>query len=129
MEKKAAENMEWVSAPPEHFTGRVWFGAMAEPETEQDLNVLGVQFEPGARTDWHSHPSGQALYVVSGSGVVANDSGERIEMSAGDTVNTPPNELHWHGAREDSPMLHLSITYGGATIWSEDKVSDEDYRG
>lgn len=121
--------MAWTAAPADHFTGRVWFGAMSEPADPEDMNVLGVQFEPGARTDWHSHPAGQVLYVVSGSGHVANEAGERVDMSAGDTVTTPPNELHWHGARPDSPMMHLSITHGGATVWSEEKVSDEQYRG
>lgn len=129
MDKKSSDGLAWSQAPSENFTGRVWFGAMSEPADDDDLNVLGVQFEPGARTDWHSHPSGQVLYVVSGSGIVASRDGERVAMSAGDTVTTPANELHWHGARIDSPMMHLSITHGGATVWSEAKVTDEEYRG
>ena len=129
MDKEASSDLTWTSAPAEHFTGDVWFGAMAAPETEEDLNVLGVQFAPGARTDWHSHPAGQVLHVVSGSGIVASEDGERVTMSAGDTVKTPPNELHWHGARHDSPMMHLSITHGGPTEWSDRKVTDEEYSG
>jgi hypothetical protein len=35
--------------------------------------------------------------------------------------------MHWHGARADSPMMHLSITHGGATVWAPEKVSDDDY--
>jgi quercetin dioxygenase-like cupin family protein len=76
---------------PEHFTGTVWFGDMASDVSEAGMKVLGVQFAPGSRTDWHSHPAGQVLHVVSGSGLVANKAGERVEISAGDTVNTPPN--------------------------------------
>lgn len=128
MDTKRSKSMEWASAPAEHFTGAVWFGEMSGSEATDGQNVLGVQFAPGARTDWHSHPAGQVLYVVAGSGAVANSNGERVDMSAGDTVTTPPNELHWHGASPDSPMLHLSITYGGATVWSEDKVTDDQYR-
>jgi quercetin dioxygenase-like cupin family protein len=127
MDKKPIDSLEWVPAPPEHFTGTVWFGDMASDVSEAGMKVLGVQFAPGSRTDWHSHPAGQVLHVVSGSGLVANKAGERVEISAGDTVNTPPNELHWHGARSDSPMMHLSITYGGATEWDPEKVTDAEY--
>ncbi len=48
-------------------------------------------------------------------------------MGPGDTVYAPAGERHWHGAAPDSPMMHLSITYGGATEWDAEKVSDEDY--
>lgn len=100
---------------------------MSSEYGDEDVNVLGVQFSPGARTDWHSHPAGQVLHVIAGSGVVANTAGERIEISAGDTVTTPAGDLHWHGASPDSPMLHLSITHGGPTQWTPDKVTDDQY--
>jgi quercetin dioxygenase-like cupin family protein len=128
MDSKSAGSMPWVPAPSAHFTGEVWFGEMSASDDPDGLDVLGVQFDPGARTDWHSHPGGQVLYVVSGRGAVSNRDGERIEMAAGDTVTTPADELHWHGAAPDSPMMHLSITHGGATVWSDDRVSDADYR-
>jgi hypothetical protein len=34
--------------------------------------------------------------------------------------------VHWHGARPDSPMMHLSITSDGPTEW-EEKVGDSEY--
>lgn len=128
MDARPVESLQWTPAPSEHFTGDVWFGAMSSEYGEEDVNVLGVQFSPGARTDWHSHPAGQILHVISGSGVVANAAGERIEISAGDTVTTPAGDLHWHGATPDSPMLHLSITHGGPTQWTQDKVTTDQYR-
>jgi quercetin dioxygenase-like cupin family protein len=127
MHNNSSAKTPWVPAPREHFTGDVWFGDMSSSEDEDGQKVLGVQFAPGSRTDWHSHPAGQVLYVVSGRGTVANKAGERIEMASGDTVTTPANELHWHGASPDAPMFHLSITHGGATEWSPEKVTDEDY--
>ncbi len=91
--------------------------------------MLGVQFEPGARTDWHSHPEGQVLYVVSGAGRVQEDDGTTIEISAGDVVYTEPGTVHWHGATQHSPMMHLSITTGGETEWLPRKVSDAEFGG
>lgn len=88
--------------------------------------MIEVQFAPGARTDWHSHPAGQVLYVVSGSGLVHTEDGATTEISAGDVVYAPPGERHWHGARPDSPMMHLALTTAGPTEW-ESKVSDDQY--
>lgn len=89
--------------------------------------MIAVQFAPGARSDWHNHPAGQILYVVSGAGLVQTQDGSTIEVSAGDVVHAPAGELHWHGARPDSPMLHLSLTTQGPAAWGS-KVSDEEYQ-
>jgi quercetin dioxygenase-like cupin family protein len=95
----------------------------------EGLVAIGVLFEPGARTDWHHHPGGQTLYVASGAGVVSNEAGETVAVSAGDVVSIPPGETHWHGAGPGSYMMHLSLTTGGPTAWIGEKVGDEDYGG
>ena len=124
MEHRPAEELDWVDAPEEHFTGKVRFGQLSH---DGPLNALGVNFEPGARTDWHWHPEGQVLYVTEGAGLVQDDDGTTVEISAGDTVYTPPDQVHWHGARPNSPMTHLSLTTGDATVWEPRKVTDEEY--
>jgi len=118
--------VNWGPAPEEYFTGRAWFGPLVEEGN--DINVLGVGFEPGARTHWHSHPGGQVLYCVSGLGLVANEEGERTTLTPGDSVQVPPGEVHWHGAALGSPMLHLSITTA-PTAWIDRPVTDDEYRG
>ena len=127
MEHTPAGSLSWEEAPKENFTGKVWFGSLSQAE-DRPLNALGVLFEPGARTDWHTHPEGQVLYVVSGAGRVQTADGETIEIGPGDVVHTPPGEEHWHGATPNSYMVHLSLTTDGATEWKPKKVSDEDYR-
>jgi quercetin dioxygenase-like cupin family protein len=129
VEHLSAVDQVWEPAPDDLFTGRVWFGLMAPPARPEALNVLGVWFEPGARTSWHRHVDGQVLHVVSGAGVVANEAGERVHMSAGDTVVTPAGEVHWHGAGPHGHMVHLSITTGGPTEWLGRPVSEADYIG
>jgi quercetin dioxygenase-like cupin family protein len=124
MEHRSADDIEWVDAPKENFTGNVRFGPLSK---DGPLFALGVSFEPGARTDWHWHPEGQVLYVTLGSGLVQDDDGTTVEITAGDTVYTPPNQLHWHGARPDTGMTHLSLTTGGTTVWEPRKVTDEEY--
>ena len=127
MERIGSEDISWTQAPAENFTGRVWFGGLSQGD-ERPLNALGVLFEPGSRTDWHTHPEGQVLYVAAGSGKVQTASGETVRVSAGDTVHSPPGEVHWHGSTPDSYMMHLSLTTGGATEWLPDKVTEEQYR-
>ncbi len=129
MQLQRGEDLEWVRAPQEWFTGTAQFGGQYVPTHEEDLNVLGVSFEPGARTDWHTHPAGQVIYVLEGRALVQVDGGDRVEAGPGDTVHSPAGELHWHGATPDASMIHLSITYGGATQWVDRKVTDEEYAG
>ena len=129
MQLQRGDDLEWVPAPQEWFSGAARFGGQYEPAHEEDLNVLGVSFEAGARTDWHTHPAGQVLYVLEGRALVQVDGGERVEAGPGDSVHSPPGELHWHGATPDAPMTHLSITYGGATRWVDRKVTDQEYAG
>lgn len=119
----------WTPALSDHFTGSVWLAPMSVSADPTGLNVLAVLFSPGSRTDWHSHPGGQVLHVTSGRGIIASRDGARVKLVAGDTVTSPPNDLHWHGANDDSPMMHLSITVGGATVWATGKVTHQQYLG
>jgi quercetin dioxygenase-like cupin family protein len=126
LEHTPVEKHEWVDAPTEHFTGDVKMAAMCDAD-QPGVKVLGVHFEPGARTNWHSHPTGQVLYVVGGEGLVQTADGHTVEIAAGDVVHSPSGELHWHGARTDDPMMHLSLTTGGDTVWEPRPVTDEEY--
>lgn len=129
MKHRPAGEVAWTSAGHEHFTGEVVFGPHTdEPQGPDDINVLGVRFDAAARTDWHRHPGGQVLYVLSGEARVGTE-GETVVAGPGDAVSTPPGELHWHGAGPDGPMTHLSITHMGATEWLPRKVTDEEYEG
>lgn len=80
--------------------------------------AIAVSFEAGARTYWHRHSGGQVLYVVEGHGRIGTRDGTIADISAGDLVEVPPDEEHWHGAAEGGPMTHLSLSFGEAT-WLE----------
>ena len=129
MQHQSGDDLTWTQAPADWFTGNAKFGQHHHPTHDTDLNLLGVEFEPGARTDWHTHPAGQAIYVLKGQALVQTDGGEVVQAGPGDTVYAPAGELHWHGAVSDSSMTHLSITWGGATEWIGRKVTDEEYNG
>ena len=90
-----------------------------------------VTFEPGARTNWHTHPAGQHMIVTSGVGYTQTWNGERCTIKVGDVVWCPVGVKHWHGASEKIAMTHLVITgskEGKAVEWLE-PVTDEQYAG
>lgn len=97
---------------------------LAAPE-DFSCETLRVNFFPGARTAWHTHPVGQILIVTSGNGVVATRDWAK-RMTTGDVVEIPANVEHWHGAAPEAPMTHIAIQPGGATQWLE-RVTDADY--
>ena len=89
-----------------------------------------VTFEPGARSSWHTHPSGQILIVTDGTGWVQQWGGPIEEIRKGDVIWIPPGVKHWHGATPSTAMTHIAIQEqlnGKAVEWME-KVTDEQYR-
>jgi quercetin dioxygenase-like cupin family protein len=121
-------------APAQYFTGTVWQDPIIEaPNPPADVRATLVRFEPGARTNWHTHPAGQTLYIISGVGRVQSEDGDRKvrEVRAGDVVWFPPNTRHWHGASPTNGMVHMAITEvrdGKFVEWME-KVADAQYKG
>jgi quercetin dioxygenase-like cupin family protein len=116
-----------AKGPGETFTGQVWIDSITRDLPSSQLNVAAVHFTPAARTAWHSHEGGQTLYVTEGRGLVQARGQDIVELHAGDVVFAPDGEEHWHGARPDHFMTHLSITEGPPR-WRA-QVTDAEYRG
>jgi quercetin dioxygenase-like cupin family protein len=130
MQVVSSRDMETRRGPEDWFTGDVWLETASMPAPGAGL--FRVLFEPGARTNWHTHPEGQFLFVVTGAGRAGTDGGSVVEIEAGDVVFFAPGERHWHGAGPDTFMVHIAITPAlsteGGTEWLE-PVTDEVYEG
>lgn len=130
MQIVSSRDMETRRGPEDWFTGDVWLETTSIPRPGAGL--FRVLFEPGARTNWHTHPEGQFLYVVTGAGRAGTEGGAVVEIEAGDVVFFAPGEKHWHGAGPDTFMIHIAITPAlstdGGTDWLE-PVADEEYSG
>ncbi len=72
-----------------------------------------VNFREGATTGWHTHNCDQILVVTSGRGMVATGEEER-EITLGDVVHVKAGERHWHGAKANSRMSHITVTVPGS---------------
>ncbi|HXX03056.1 MAG TPA: cupin domain-containing protein [Xanthobacteraceae bacterium] len=118
-------------ASADWFTGTAWQDPIVEAPAPARVRSVLVTFEPGARTNWHTHPLGQTLYVVSGTGRTQTWGGPLREIHAGDVVWIPPHEKHWHGAGPGTTMVHVAMQEaldGKHVEWLE-KVTDAQYKG
>lgn len=118
-----------VRALQEWFIGTVWLNMNVVPNDGYNVNIGTVTFEPKARTNWHSHTSGQLLFVIEGTGYY-QEQGKPIQLiQKGDVVKIPKNVKHWHGASHGNLMRHIAMISDvdkDKTEWYE-PVSDSDY--
>ncbi|GGF24865.1 cupin domain-containing protein [Echinicola rosea] len=115
--------------PAELFTGNAYNIGLVPNDSVYHTVVGNVYFEPGARSNWHTHPGGQILIITDGEGYHQIE-GKPIEiMKKGDVVKCPPNTRHWHGASPDTGLQQMYVvtnTDKGIVEWME-PVSDEVY--
>ena len=115
--------------PAETFTGNAYPTSLVESDSIYNTVVGNVYFEPGARSNWHSHPAGQILIITDGVGYHQIE-GQPIEIiKKGSVVKCPPNVRHWHGASADVGLQQMYIvpnTEKGIVNWDE-AVTDEVY--
>ncbi|MGV3532200.1 MAG: (R)-mandelonitrile lyase [Chthoniobacteraceae bacterium] len=131
MEIKRAGSQPTTQGAGDWFTGVVRIDPLFQAQSPARASGNTVTFEAGARTAWHTHPLGQTLIIMSGSGRVQRDGGPIEEIHPGDVVWFPPGEKHWHGAASDDALVHIAIQEqldGKAVDWLE-KVTDEQYLG
>lgn len=119
-----------IKGPADWFTGIVRIDPIhMEPQPPSRITSALVTFEPGARTNWHTHPLGQLLFVTSGRGWTQCEGEQRVEVNAGDAIWCPPNHKHWHGATATTGMSHIAVQEmldGKNVTWLE-SVTDEQY--
>lgn len=115
--------------PAENFTGNVWNTGLVANDSIYNMVIGNVYFEPGARSNWHIHPSGQILLITDGVGYHQIKGQPRQTIKKGDVIKCPANVEHWHGASPDTGMQQMYIlpkTEKGIVTWLQ-KVTDEEY--
>lgn len=124
-----AGSTEVVKGSAECFTGEVRIDKMFAAPEPASVGVAVVNFEPGARTNWHSHPLGQILLVTDGVGWTQCEGGPKTEIRPGDLIWCNCGRRHWHGATDKTAMQHVAIQEaldGKPVDWFE-PVSDDVY--
>jgi quercetin dioxygenase-like cupin family protein len=110
------------------FVGAASTKLLASSEDATPVHVYHVQFETGARTNWHTHSGPQWLLVTEGSVRVQREGAPAEDLGAGDAVVFAPQERHWHGAVPGTRGVHLAVNVDATTTWLE-PVSDAEYHG
>ena len=112
-----------------NFAGTAYLHMMGATDTTLHINYGNVTFEPKARTNWHSHPGGQILFITDGKGFYQAKGEPARLLKKGDVVEIPRNVVHWHGAAPDSEFAHIAVslnTDDGGAVWVG-PVTDEEY--
>jgi len=120
-----------IKGSAEYFTGTVRVDPLFAANDSAPFSGAYVTFEPGARSAWHIHPTGQRLLVTAGVGRTQKWGCPIEEIKAGDVIWCTPGVKHWHGASPTTAMTHIAITgtaNGKNVEWLE-KVTDEQYHG
>lgn len=112
----------------DNFTGVVWVNFLVRSDSLNQTSVGNVTFEPGTRTNWHSHPAGQIILATGGVGYYQEKGSQKRILRKGDAVKCPPHVPHWHGASPDQEFVQIAITgrEKGPTKWLS-PVTDEEY--
>ncbi|MDR5758938.1 cupin domain-containing protein [Caballeronia sp. LZ035] len=130
MEIKRPGSQPSIKGPAEWFTGIVRIDPLNAPPPPSRTSCASVTFEPGARSNWHTHPLGQTLLVTAGCGWTQCEGGPIVAFRAGDVIWCPPGHKHWHGASPTTSVTHIAIqeALDGRNVEWLEPVTDEQYR-
>lgn len=92
-----------------------------------DVALLRIRYEAGARTHWHVHANPQIYLVEAGRGRIQVRGEPPRDVAAGEPVLMPANVPHWHGAAADAAATCLQAYPGGVAITMLEEVTDEEY--
>jgi quercetin dioxygenase-like cupin family protein len=104
------------------------FTGISTAMESKDLGVSRRRFEPGARSAWHYHSTGQLLFVELGRARTQKRGQPMRELGVGETDYTPGKVEHWHGAAPDQAFIQVAVGWGGDTTWLM-RTTDEEYNG
>jgi quercetin dioxygenase-like cupin family protein len=115
----------WQDADAETFSGHARRRRLASDEAGVPVVVHHVEFDPGARTNWHTHSGPQWLLIISGRVRVQTWGEPAHDVDTGDAVAIQPGEKHWHGAAPGSRGAHYAVNVNATTDWLEPVDTDE----
>ena len=127
MKHLSAPESPFEPADPRNFVGKAQVRRLPLVGGPEPVVVYLVEFEPGARTNWHRHSAPQLLLVTEGIGVVQKWGEPKRTIAAGEAVCIEPDEKHWHGAGPSTKMSHFAVNLNLTTEWME-PVTDDQYR-
>jgi len=106
--------------PADYFTGTAWLNVLVPKDETGNYSIGNVEFEPGCRNNWHTHPAGQVLLVTNGKGFYQEKGKPARALAIGDVVVIPSKV---------GRLTHIAITNitaKGPVEWLG-PVTDQEY--
>ena len=97
--------------------------------TTDDIALLRIRFEAGARTFWHVHENPQIFFVEDGVGRIQIRGEKPQDVRPGEVVFMPANIPHWHGASASEAATCVHAYPGGVAITMMEEVTEDEYLG
>jgi 4-carboxymuconolactone decarboxylase len=119
-------NVALRAADPNSFVGPAQSKLLASGNDGAAVHLYRVEFQSGARTNWHRHSGPQWLFVIDGRIRVQRWGGASEDAAIGDAVLFAPGEKHWHGAVPGGRGAHIAVNVNVKTEWLE-PVTDDQY--
>jgi quercetin dioxygenase-like cupin family protein len=94
------------------------------------IAVRYTRWDPGKRSNWHIHPSGQLILPEEGRGLTQIEGGKVRELLPGVPEYVAPGAMHWHGAAPDQGALLLMVFKQASPEYDAKQirpVTDEEY--
>ena len=107
---KRGNAIQTIKGSEKIFTGDVKIVPLSESVPGMPVASAYVIFEPGARSFWHTHPTGQVLIIVEGEGRSGVYGKPVSVLKKGDVVVCPKGIKHFHGAAPDQRMVQMTVT-------------------
>ncbi|MEN5029385.1 cupin domain-containing protein [Pseudomonas sp. Ps21-P2] len=129
MQIHRAGSAKAIKGPADWFTGDVCIDRIFNAPAPARVGLAIVNFQPGARTNWHTHPLGQVLLVTDGVGWTQCEGGPKTEIRPGDLIWCNCGRRHWHGATDTTAMQHVAVNEaldGKPVDWLE-PVTEQTY--
>ena len=120
------DDVAFGPADARSFVGPAQARLLASANKGASVHVYHVQFDAGARTNWHTHSGPQWLLITEGQIRVQRWGEPAVDVGAGDLVVFAPHEKHWHGAAPGGRGVHIAMNIDATTEWLE-PVSEADY--
>lgn len=108
------------------FVGPAHMKLLASSSEATPVHVYHVEFDSGARTNWHHHSGPQWLFIIEGRVRIQSEGKQPQDLEKGDAVVFAPGEKHWHGAVPGQRGVHIAVNVNAQTTWLE-PVADEVY--
>lgn len=125
-----ATAVAWIMLGQPSTTAAAQSNFVGDPPSRpdsSDIRALRLRFEPGSRSNWHSHGNWQVLAAEEGRGRTQVRGQAIQELAPGTAVYAGAGVVHWHGAAPDEHLVQLTFV-SGETNWLG-PVSDDDYLG